>query len=182
MTDKLAAAMQIAERICSLAQEQNDAALMIGGYAALSCTFYYLGDFESGRQYAIRGVQIWRLGGVQAYAEDVHTPVVSCLCHGAMSEWHLGEIASCRTVMAEAISLAKELNDTNALAMALNWAASLAYFERNPGEADRLASDLIGLSTRYNFVYRLAMGAIWRGWARSASGNTSEGIPWIEQE
>ena len=24
------------------------------------------------------------------------------------------------------------------------------------------------------------MGAIWRGWARSASGNTSEGIPWIE--
>jgi predicted ATPase len=25
------------------------------------------------------------------------------------------------------------------------------------------------------------VGAIYRGWARSASGNTAEGIPWIEQ-
>jgi hypothetical protein len=40
---------------------------------------------------------------------------------------------------------------------------------------------LIELSTRYNFVYWLAVGAIWRGWARSASGNTAEGIPGIEQ-
>ena len=83
MTDKLSAAMQIAERVYSLAQEQNDAALMIGAYSALACTLYYLGDFESARQYAMRGVQIWRSGGVQSYAEDFHTPVVGCLCYGA---------------------------------------------------------------------------------------------------
>jgi len=52
---------------------------------------------------------------------------------------------------------------------------------RNPAEVDRCASDLIELSTRYNFVFWLALGAIYRGWARSASGNTAEGIPWIEQ-
>ena len=46
---------------------------------------------------------------------------------------------------------------------------------------DRLASDLIELSTRHNFVFWLAAGAIFRGWARSASGDTAEGIPWIEQ-
>jgi len=46
---------------------------------------------------------------------------------------------------------------------------------------DRLASDMIELSTRHNFVHGLALGAIYRGWARSASGNTTEGIPWIEQ-
>ena len=81
----------------------------------------------------------------------------------------------------EAISLAKELNDMNALAMALGWAAGLAEIERNPAEVDRLASDLIELSTRHNFAYWLAVGAIHRGWARSASGDTAEGIPWIEQ-
>src|SRR5262249_21397670 len=27
----------------------------------------------------------------------------------------------------------------------------------------------------------LALGAIWRGWARRVSGDTAEGIPWIEQ-
>ena len=69
----------------------------------------------------------------------------------------------------------------NALALALDWAAILAYYERNPAEVDRLASDLIELSTRHNFAYWLALGAIYRGWARSASGDTAEGIPWIEQ-
>ena len=180
ITDKMSAAMQIAERVHSLAQEQNDAALMIGAYRALSCTLFYLGDFESARQYAMRGVQIWRSGGVQSYAEDFHTPVVACLCFGAMSEWHLGEIASCQAMMDEAISLAKELNDTNALALALSWAAGLGQRERNTAEVDRLASDLIELSTRHNFVYWLAVGAVNRGWARSASGDTAEGIPWIE--
>ena len=125
MTDKLTATMQIAERVYSLAQEQNDAALMIGAYSALAGTLYFLGDFESARQYAMRGVQIWRSGGVQSYAEEVDTPVVSCLCYGAHSEWHLGEIASCQATMEEAISLAKELNDMHALALALNWAAVL---------------------------------------------------------
>jgi hypothetical protein len=48
-------------------------------------------------------------------------------------------------------------------------------------EVDRLASDLIALCTRHNFVPWLAIGAIYRGWARSVSGNTEEGIPLIEQ-
>ena len=69
----------------------------------------------------------------------------------------------------------------NALALAINWAADLAYYERNPAEVERLASDLIELSTRHNFEYWLAVGAILRGWARSVSGDTAEGIPWIEQ-
>src|SRR5262249_15270642 len=127
MTDTTSAAMQIAERVYSLAQEQNDAALMLGAYSALSGTLLYLGDFESGRQYAMRGVQIWRLGNVQSYVEDFHTPAVGCLIFQAVSEWHLGQIASSQDHMDEAISLAKELNDKNA---ALNWAVSLGSADR----------------------------------------------------
>ena len=46
---------------------------------------------------------------------------------------------------------------------------------------ERLASDLIELSTRHDFALWLAVGEIFRGWARSASGNTAEGISWIEE-
>jgi hypothetical protein len=46
---------------------------------------------------------------------------------------------------------------------------------------DCLATDLIELSTRHNFVYFLAVGAIDSGWARSASGDPAEGIARIEQ-
>jgi tetratricopeptide (TPR) repeat protein len=179
--EKLSRALHIVERFRSLAQEQNDAALMLGAYSALSVTLLSLGDFESARQYASRGVQIWRLGNVPSYAEDFHSPVVGCLCYGAMSEWHLGEIASCHAAMAEAISLAKKLNDMNALAIALGQAMNLAATERNLTEVARFASDLIELSTRHNFASWLAVGAIWRGWALSASGDTTQGIAWIEQ-
>ena len=108
--------MRIAKRVYSLAQQQNDSALLIGAYRALACTLYYLGDFDSARKYAMRGVQIWRSGGVQSPVEEIASPAVLLLCYKALSEWHFGEIASCRATMAEAISLAKELNDMHALA------------------------------------------------------------------
>jgi predicted ATPase len=181
ITDKMSSAMQIAERVCSLAQEKDDPALTLRAYNALASTFYFLGDFESSRQYAMRGLQIWRSGSVQSSAEDFFSPAVYCLCYEAASEWFLGEIASSQAKFVEAISLAKQLKDMPALALALNWAAALATHGRDPAKADRFASDLIELSTRYNFVYWLALGAIFRGWARSASGYTAEGITWIEQ-
>jgi predicted ATPase len=98
----------------------------------------------------------------------------------ALSEWHFGEIASCHASMAEAISLAKELNDMHALAVALWNAGDLAHYERNPVELERLVSDLIELSTRQNFAFWLAAGEVLRGWTRSASGDTAEGLAWIE--
>ena len=180
VTDKLSATMQIAKRVFSLAQNQKDPALMMGAYRALACTLYFSGDFEAAHQYAVRGVQIWRSGGVQSPVEEVTAPAVTCLCYEALSEWQFGEIASCHTTMAEAISLAKELNDMHALGVALWNAGILAHYERNPAEVEGFASDLIELSTRQNFAFLLAAGEVVRGWARSASGDNAEGLAWIE--
>jgi serine/threonine protein kinase/predicted ATPase len=178
-TDKLTATMQIAERVYSLAQEQNNAALMIGAYRALAVPLYYFGDFETARQYAMRGAEIWRSGAPPSPVEEPITPVIACLCFEALSEWHLAEIASCQMTMAEAIALAKELRDLQALVLTLHFAGFLGQFERNPAEVERCASDLIELSTRQNFASWLPGGAILRGWARSASGDTTVGIAWI---
>jgi len=179
-TDKLSAAIRIAQRLYSLAQKQNDPALMIAAHGALAFTPYHMGDFEAARQYAMRGLQVWRSGTVQPQVEWLFAPAVVCLTVEALSDWHFGEIVSCQATIAEAISLAKELNNMHGLAMALHWAAALAHFERNPAEAECLASDLIELSKRHNFAIFLAFGAVYRGWARSASGDTAKGISWIE--
>jgi hypothetical protein len=180
VTDKLAVTMQIAKRAYSLAQEQNNSALMIRAYRTLSATFYWLGDFQTAHQYAMRGVQMWRSGGVQSPVEEISTPEVICLGYAAMSAWHFGEITFCRAAMAESISLAKELNDMHALSVALLYAGYLGHFECNPGEVERCASDLIELTTRQNFPLWRAGGEVFRGWARSASGGTAEGLSWIE--
>jgi len=172
--------MQVTKRVHSLVQELNDSALMIGGELALAVTLYFVGDFETAREHAKRGGQIWHSGKVQSPVGDLHSPAVGCLFFEALRDWHFGEIASCHTAMAEAISLAKELNDMNALGLALWHAAVLAAYEHNPAEVQRLASDLIELSTRQCFATWLPRGAVLRGWAHSASGETAEGISWIE--
>ena len=118
--------MQIAERLYSLAQEQNDAGLMLGAYRALSSrsTIWAISRPRDNTRYVVfrSGVQETFI----RHAEDLFAPVIGCLCYGGLSEWHLGEIASCQAHLEEAISIAKELNDKNALAFALAWAAAFA--------------------------------------------------------
>ena len=147
-------------------------------------------DEFRGRQYAVRGVEIWRSGSVQSPgevigpdAQGVEVPalaVVSCLVFDALSAWHLGEIASRQAKMAEAVSVAKESNDGHSLAMALFFAAVLAHFEGNAAEVERLASEAVELSTRQNFAQLLYAGTAARNWTRSASGHTAEGVSRIE--
>ena len=180
LTAKVTATLGLAKRIYALAREQNDAALMVGAYRALAFSHYYLGDFDTARRYARRGVQTWRSGGAQSSVEEVHAPVVICLIVESLSEWHLGEIASCHATMLKAISLANELSDMHALAQALCFSALLGYFERNVSEVEGLVLEAIELSTRHDFAHWPALAAVLRGWARSVSGDTAQGIAWIE--
>ena len=180
IADKLSTALGVAQRVHSFGNgpkqlRGNDRSLSGFGIDAL-----LFGRFETARQYAMRGVRIWRSGSLQYNAEDLDAPAVVCLCYEALCQWHLGEIASCRPTMEEAISLAKELHESNSLAVALHFAAFLARYVCNPAEVERLASDLIELSTAQNFAFWLACGAVSRGWARSASGDTAQGIPWMD--
>ena len=178
---KLTTAIEAAKEVYSVAHEQNDVALMTGAYNALACTTYCLGDFEKAQKYATRGAQIWRSAIVQSPVQEVDAPVVSCLFHKSLSEWHVQEITSCHEAMAEAISLAKELNDMATLTNAIFNSGILAHYERDVAHVDRSASDVIELSTRHNLPFWLAIGSILRGWVLSVSGEPVEGISWIEQ-
>jgi predicted ATPase len=180
MTDKLSATLQLAKRVNSLAQELNYPALMIGACRTFAFTLTFLGDFEIAREYALRGVKIWRSGFVESPIEEVNSPALSCLIFEAFCGWHFGDIDSCHATIAEAISIARERNDMHGLAVALLLAAILAQLERNPVRTESFAAQLIEVSMRQNFEVWLASGAILRGWARAASSNTAEGISWIE--
>jgi hypothetical protein len=129
----------------------------------LVSTLFFLGDFEAAQQYAMRGVQLWRSGTVQSSIEQVDPPAVVCLCYKAIFEWHFGEIVSSPATMAEAISLAKTLNDMHGLAEALAFAGILGCLKRDAAEVGRVASDLIELSTRHHFAQWLTVGQIFRG-------------------
>ena len=179
-SDTLAAATDAAERVYSLAEKQNNPALMLGGCLPLAITLYFSGDFEAGHEYTRRGLQIWR-SGVESQVEEVDVPAVSILCYEALFEWHAGETIHCHATMAEAISLAMELNDMHGLAVTLWGAGWLAYLAHNRVEVERCASRLVELATRQHFVFWLAGGKVFSGWARTATGDTVEGISWINE-
>jgi Protein kinase domain/NACHT domain len=187
VTDRLTATMQISQRVYSLAQGQNNITVMVGACGVLAAPLYFMGEFETARPYARRGVQLWRTGSTLSQVQEINapavllsTPAVICLCFEALCEWHLGEIDSCERTVSEAISLAKELDDAYALTESLFFATMLGHFGRKPAEVERLASDLIELSTHHHFALYAAGGEILRGWARSASGNTMEGLASME--
>ena len=161
MTEKLSAAFQIAKRLHALAMEQHDARLMIGACNAMANTPFWMGDFETALRYQKRGVAIWRSGGVRSHFEEVDSQAVACLCHEGLFQWHSGETATCRAVITEAILLAQEQSDKHGLALAMWFLAMLGYFERNSVEVERLASELIELSTRQHFEHFLALGMIY---------------------
>ncbi|MBV9391363.1 MAG: hypothetical protein JOY96_05665, partial [Verrucomicrobia bacterium] len=181
MTDKLSAALQLAERVYLLAQEVNHPALVMGACRAFAFTLTFLGDFELARGYARRGVEIWRSGVEESPIEEVNAPALSCMVFEAFCGWYLGEVDFCHTNIAEAIATARRQNDMHGLAVALLYAAILAKLEHNPARTERFAMELIEVATRQHFEAWLAAGAILHGWARAASGNTAEGISRIEE-
>jgi hypothetical protein len=84
--------------------------------------------------------------------------------------------------MAEAIALARELNDMGALGLALYWAGLLAHFEGNPAEVERLASDLIELSTirllpvgcLEELFYAVGRAALRANWLKASRASKTE--------
>jgi hypothetical protein len=82
-TDKLTAALQIAHRVYSLAQDQNDSVLLVGAYRTLTMTLYFLGDFESARQHATHSVQLWRSEAVEICGRAVFLVTLLQVCCGS---------------------------------------------------------------------------------------------------
>jgi serine/threonine protein kinase/predicted ATPase len=180
ITDRLSVTMRIAKRVYALAQRQDNATLIINACGTLASPLYLMGDFEAAYQHASRGVQLWRSDTPSKIEEIASAPVVICLSFKALCEWHLGEIDASRTTTAQTISLAKALGDMYALAEALFFATMLGHFERKAAEVERLASDLIDLSTRQHFALYVAGGEILCGWARSVSNCAAEGLVCLE--
>ena len=123
VTDKLTARMRLAERVYSLAQEQNDARLMIGAYRRFGSHALLFGRLRDPRDNT--PCVVFRSGAQEAYSRHagrVHAPS-SAVCairrypNGISERSPLAD-----ATMAEAISLAKELNDMPALAVALCFA------------------------------------------------------------
>ena len=75
VAEKLSAALRVAQRVRSLAMGQNNSAIMIGACQALVSTLYYLGEFETARQYAaLAAREMTSLGQVNGVGGNLKRP------------------------------------------------------------------------------------------------------------
>jgi hypothetical protein len=75
---------------------------------------------------------IWRSVSLQPSFEEVAVSPVSCLIFQAISDWHLGEISSCKASVVEAILPSNKLTHMHTLAVAFGFAGLLAHVRHDP--------------------------------------------------
>ncbi len=95
--------------------------------------------------------------------------------------WYLGYPDRALKTMGEALSQAREVAHPLSLAFALDHAAWLHQYRREPAETRERAEEDIRFSGEQGFPFFLAQGTILQGWALAEQGQNAEGIAQICQ-
>ncbi|MEE8247241.1 MAG: hypothetical protein V3S87_08275, partial [Alphaproteobacteria bacterium] len=171
-------AREMAEELLSLAQPEQDPALLIQAHHANWTNLFLVGEFASAREHAEQGIALYSPGEhhAQAFLFGGHDPCVCGLSIAAQTLWALGYPDQALNKVDEALTLARELNHPSSLALAVD---EIAQIRQRRGEAAAVregAEALVALSTEQEFGDKLATGIFMRGWALTAQGQGEDGL------
>jgi predicted ATPase len=108
-------------------------------------------------------------------------PGVFCLAWSPHLLWHLGYADQALTQSEVALALARKLSHPFSSALALDYAAMLHQFRREPGAVCDLAEAAMTLCAEQEFAYYLAWERIMRGWAVAEAGDRETGVAEMRQ-
>jgi predicted ATPase len=174
---ELQTARQLGEQLLSLAQSEQDPALLLEAHRALGPTLLCLGEVALAQEHMEQAVALYdpQQHGSHAfrYALD---PRMICLSLWALALWHSGYPDQALQKSDEALKLARELSHPFSLAFAL-WSTAEPYrFRREWKVVQERAAAAITLSTEQGFAQLLAQGTILQGWVLAEQGQGQEGI------
>lgn len=172
-------AHQLATESRQLGHTQGDVITRVVGYHTSGVTDFFVGNFAAARKYLEQGLMLCDPSLRSLYAEitptDPYTNLSAYLSLTLACSGHLGKSASMRDT---ALSGARALSHSHALALALNRSWLAAWCGRSPPE--RLldyADELLKVSGERGFLYWRALGLVSRGWSLTALGHADTGIP-----
>jgi predicted ATPase len=178
----LQTAREVGEQSLVLAQRLQDPALLLDAHQLLGCPSFWLGDLATARAHLEQGMALSNTQEHRAtaflYGQDLG---VVCLSYLAYTLWLLGYPAQALQRGREALTLAQERTHPFSLAAALNWAAWLHHFRREPHLTHARAEAARKLSSEQGFPFRAAEAAFWEGWALAAQGHRATGLAQMRQ-
>ena len=163
---ELRTARELGTRLLGLAESVGDEALLLEAHRAMGATLFFAGYLAEARRHLQAGLRLYdervHLDHAYLFGQD---PGVSCLAYDAVVRWHLGQPDAAARTAADAIELADRIAHPFSMAFALDMAAAVHQFRREPDRTLELASRAVALSTEQGFPLWSAFGGLLRGWA-----------------
>ncbi len=173
---------ELGEQLLTLAQPQQNPALLLSAHRALGDALFWLGEAAAARAHLEQGIALYNPQQHRSlaflYGDD---PGVDCLAYAAWALWWLGYPDQALQSIAAALTLARQLAHPPSLARALGSAAFLHQFRREGRAAQEQAETAIAFTTEQGIPIWTAVGTILQGWALAEQGRSVEGIAEIHQ-
>jgi predicted ATPase len=172
----------LGEQLLALAQQVQDAAMLIAAHRALGSTLFQLGVLASVQTHFAQGIALYDPQQHRAsaffYGEDA-----GVVCHllAAWTPWCLGYPHQWLTRSHEVVTLAQQVAHPFSLALTLGLSAIFYSFCREVRFTQERAEATISLATEQGFPYWMAIGAIMHGWNLAQQRQAQAGIEQIHQ-
>jgi TOMM system kinase/cyclase fusion protein len=175
-------AHELGEQLLTLAQQVQDAAMLVAAHRALGTTLYNLGTAAEAHTHFTQGITLYNPQQHRTYAflygEDTG---VTCRSHDAHTLWLLGYPDQGLAQSQQAVTLAQQAAHPFSLGYALSYSAIFHQFRREGYAAQERAEATISLTTEQGFPLWRTRAAVLRGWTLAHQGQVQEGIKQITQ-
>jgi tetratricopeptide (TPR) repeat protein len=174
---RLQKAYELCEQCLTFAQRVQNPAFLLEAHRMFGVTSFFLGELITAHQHLEQGIALYDIQ--QHYSQTFSSgmdPGVVCLSVIAWALWILGYPDRALTKIREAFILAQKLSHAYSLGYALQYAAIVHQFRREPQRVQEIAEATIRMAREHGFVQWIAGGMCMRGWALAEQSCVAEGI------
>jgi predicted ATPase len=167
----------LGEQLLALAQQVQDAAMLVTAQHAVGMILFHLGAVATAHTHFTQGIALYhpqpRRTTAFRYGVDAG---VACHSYAARALWLLGSPDQGLAQSQHAVTLAQQMAHPYSLGFAWNSAATFHQLRREVRFTQEYAEAAIKLATEQGFPHWRAYGAIRRGWALAHQGRAQEGV------
>ena len=172
--DHRARALELSDGLGKMAEKIPLPPVTIWSSVVRGLTFFHLGRMGEAHDALERVVEIYDPKLVPP-GTGYQDPGVLSIGYQALALCYLGYPDRAVAKGAEAVKLARDLNDPFSLAFALHFYSAVHQCRREPAITMALSKETIAVSREYKFPLWVAQGMIWHGWALTESGDVENG-------
>jgi class 3 adenylate cyclase/predicted ATPase len=173
-------ARELGEQLLSLAEQEQDPALLVAAYFALGSTLFHLGEFSAAQAHLEQNLTLYDAQRHYSHVFPIE-PGAMGLSYAALVLWHRGYPDRALQKSRAAQALAQELSHPFSLAAARIFAALSHQLRRERPLIQEYAEAAITLAHEQRFPVWIGQGTVLQGWALAEQGQVEEGISQIRR-